>query len=820
MRRVTSLFFAVLGLVAGGSPVRAQQSAVPVPSTRAPTPTTPVFKVGTITIKFVGTANVNEQVVRANIQVREGGEFDDTMIDRDYRALYRTGLFEYIQIKQEPVDDKTFNFIIEVTPKYRVRDVKFEGNVKEKTTRLEKEVKTRPNLSLDERQAKDDVEKLREYYQKSGYNQVQITHTIDLDRVGGFGTVTFKIREGAKVKIGDIKFVGNAHIKAARLKGEMETKKWWMFSWLTGSGRFKDDQFEDDLDKLRDFYREQGYLDVEIGADKVHFDYPKPDRLVLTVEVTEGRQYHVGEVTFSGNKLYASTLLRRVARQKTGFVFTPSKLDKDEERIRDFYGKDGYIETRVHLTKKANTSTGNIDVEFVITENEKFNVESIVIEGNTKTKSTVILRELVLGPGDVFSTVLEKISKLRLENTRFFDSVDVTEQETAGNIPGRRNLRVAVREGRTGNLTFGAGFSSLERATLFTEVSQSNFDMFNRRSFFQGDGQKFRLRLQLGSRSSEAVLSFEEPYLFQKQLRLGFSIFRTSSDYNSSFYTEIDTGAEVYLSKRLFELVEGRVTYTYQIVDIKDVSSTASSVIQDLSGNNALSKVGFQLLRDTRDKIINTTSGNYMQFDTALAGGPFGGSRINNFYSFEFRGSQFFPVFETQAQVLSLRLQFGVIDSFGKSNKLYQQKNPDGSLATDANGNPTFFKPGVAYYNKYYLGGPTTLRGFEFRDVSPRDPAGEPIGGKTKGFFSAEYSMDIVSPIRWALFYDAGFVNKGAYDFSPVNYNDNFGIGLRLQVAGSPLSLDFGIPLTASKDRNGTTNKKGNQFNFSFGTQY
>jgi outer membrane protein insertion porin family len=803
-------------LVAGGSPVWAQSPAAAQPQQ----PVAPVFKVGTITIKFVGTANVNEQVVRANMQVREGGSFDDAMIDRDYRALYRTGLFEYIQIKQEQVDASTYNFIVEVTPKYRVRAVRFEGNVKEKTSRLEKEIKTRANLALDERQAKEDAEKLREYYQKSGYNQVQVTQSIELDRAGGFGTVVFKIREGAKVKIADIKFIGNAHVKTAKLKGEMDTKKWWMFSWLTGSGRFKDDQFDDDLDKLRDYFREQGFLDVEIGADKVRFEYPKPDRLLLTIEITEGRQYHVGEVTFSGNKLYSATLLRRVARQKTGFVFTPSKLDKDEERLRDFYGKDGYIETRVRLVRKPNIDTGNIDVEFQIEENERYNVESIVIEGNTKTKSTVILRELVLGPGDVFSTVLEKISKLRLENTRFFDSVDVTEQDTAGNIPGRRNLRVAVREGRTGNLTFGAGFSSLERATLFVEVSQANFDLFNRRSFFQGDGQKFRLRLQLGSLSSEAVMSFEEPYFLEKQLRLGFSIFRTSSAYNSTFYTEIDTGAEVYLSKRLFELIEGRVSYTYQIVDIKDITSTASSVIQELAGSNAVSKVSFQLLRDTRDKIINTTAGNYMQFDTALAGGPLGGSRTNNFYSFEFRGSQFFPVFETQNQVLSLRLRGGVIDSYGKSNQSYPQKNLDGSLAFDANGNQIFFKPGVAYYNKFYLGGPTTLRGYEFRDVSPRDAAGEPIGGKTYGFFSAEYSMDIVSPIRWALFYDAGFVNKGAYDFNPVNYNDNFGIGLRLQVAGSPLSLDFGIPLTGSKDSNGTTNKKGNQFNFSFGTQY
>ena len=813
MRRVTYSFIALFWLVtAGVAPSRAQGLA-PADAAQQQAQPAPIFKVGTVTVKFVGTANVNEQIVRANMQVREGGDFDDAMLDRDYRALYRTGLFEYVQIKPEAVNDRTFNFVVEVTPKYRVRAVRFEGNVKIKTPRLEKEAKTRPNLALDERQAKDDAEKLREFYQKAGYNQVSVTHTIELDRAGGFGTVVFKIKEGAKVKIADIRFTGNTHVKAAKLKGEMETKKWWMFSWLTGSGRFKDDQFEDDLDKVRDYYREQGFLDVEIASEKIVFAYPTPDKLVLTIDVSEGRQYHIGTVSFSGNKLFSGDLLRRVARQRTGYVFVPSKLDKDEERLRDFYGKDGFLETRVHLVRKPNIATGNIDIEYQVKESEKFNVESIVIEGNTKTKSTVILRELVLGPGDVFSTVLMKISKLRLENTRFFDSADVTDQET--NIPGRRNMRIAIREGRTGNLTFGAGFSSLERATIFAEVSQANFDLFNRRSLFQGDGQKFRLRLQLGSLSSEAVLSFEEPWLFQRQLGFGFSIFRRSSDYNSSFYNQVETGLEVSLRKHLFELVSGTLSYTYQIVDIQNISASASSVIQDLAGSNALSKVGFELLRDTRDKIINTTSGNYVQIDTAVAGGPFGGSKINNFYSFEFRGSQFFPVFETQTQVLSLRFRGGVINSFGKSNQLYPQKTVSGAPALDADGKQLFFKPGVAYYNKFYLGGPTTLRGYEFRDVSPRDAAGEPIGGKTYGFFSAEYSMDIVSPIRWAVFYDAGFVNRGAYDFNPINYHDNFGVGLRLQVAGSPLSLDFGIPLTGDKG-----NKKGNQFNFSFGTQY
>jgi len=746
----------------------------------------PQYKVGTITVKFVGTAIVNEQVVRANMQVREGGDLDDAMLDRDIRSLYRTGLFEFIEIKREAVNDHVFNLVVEVTPKFRVLAIRYEGNKKVKSRRLEKEIKTRPNTSLDERQVKEDAEKIREYYQKAGYNQVSVNYTIERDRATSFGTVIFKIKEGEKVKIADIRFTGNLHIKAKRLKKEMETKKWWMFSWLMGTGRLKDDEFEDDLDKLRDYYREQGYLDVEIAPEKIIFDYPKPDRLVITIGVDEGRRYKIGDITFSGNKLHPTAILRRVIRQRSGAVFTPSKLDKDIERLEDFYGHDGYLDTRVRLVRKPNVATGNIDIQYEITESEKFNVESLVIEGNTKTKSTVIIRELALGPGDVFDTVRMKISKLTLENTRFFEDVSVTPQET--NIPGRRNLRIAVKEGRTGNLSFGAGFSSLERATVFAEISQGNFDLFNRHSLFQGDGQKFRLKLSIGSLSSEATLSFEEPWLFQQRLALGFNLFRTSSDYNSTFYTEIDSGGEVYLRKRLFGALEGRLSYSYRVISIQDVSPSASPILQAIAGDNPESKVGFQLLLDSRDKIINTTTGNRVEFDTAVAGGPLGGEQ--NYYSLELRGAQYFPVFETQTQVLALRGRAGVINNFGDSKT-------------------------VAPYNAFYLGGPTDLRGYEFRDVSPRDIAGEVIGGKSYAFFSAEYSLDIVSPVRFAVFYDAGFVNAGAYDFSPASFTDDFGVGLRLFVAGSPLSLDFGIPLTSDKAA-----RKGNQFNFSFGTQY
>ena len=774
-------FAFALALFMGASLARAQTE---MPAAEASLPK----KIAAVAIKFIGIANVSEQIVRANVQVRAGADYDSAAIDRDIRSLYRTGLFEFIEVKREELPDKSVNLVFEITPKFRVQAVRFDGNKAEKTPRLQKEVSTKANSTLDEHTVKADVQKLHEFYQKHGYNQVQVSYDIERDRSSGYGTVIFKIREGESVRVADIRFTGNNHVKAKQLRKQMDTKRWWMFSWLTDSGRFKDDAFEDDVSKLADYYRDHGYLDVDVAQDRIIYQYPKTGRLVITIHVDEGRQYRIGDITVTGCKLYAEDLLKLVLRQKSGMIFRPSKLDKDVETLEDFYGRSGYLDTRVRLVRKANMTTGNIDIDYEIEESEKYYVESVKIEGNTKTKSSVVIRELILGPGDVFDTVRMKASKMRLENTRFFEDVNITPEST--NIPGRRNLKISFKEARTGNFSFGAGYSSLERATFFTELSQSNFDLFNSdpQSYFQGAGEKFRLRLQVGQLSNEVMLSFEEPWLFQKELALGFQVYRQSSSYLSSYYQEVRTGGQIYLRKHLFEYFEGKLSLTDEEINIDNVAPGVSQEIQSLAGESRTVKVGFELLRDVRDKMINTTRGSRIQIDASVAGGVLGGS--NDYYSFEARGSEFIPVFRAQTQVLSLIARAGVIEHYGRSSD-------------------------VAWYDKYFLGGPDDLRGFEFRDVGPKDVNDVPVGGKTYGMFTAEYTMDVVKPVRFAFFYDAGFLNSGAYDFNPSHYNDDFGIGLRMYVMGAPLALDYGIPLTTDHQ-----NKKGNQFNFSFGTRF
>lgn len=760
---------------------------VGIPTARAQMADEPEMKVGKVDVRFLGVRNVSEQVVRANIQIRGGAMYDETVVDRDVRNLYRTGLFELIEVKKNEPSFDTIDLVFELTPKFRVLSVEIDGNRGMSRNRLLKQVDTKPNATLDERLIKADTEKLFELYQKKGYAQAEVNYSIERDRTTGFGRVIFRIREGVKAKIRDIRFEGNTSVSSRKLRGVMEeTRRHWFFSWLTGKGRLQDDKFEEDLDKLRDYYRDRGYLDVEIARSRVRFEYPKAGSLIISIPVEEGRRYKLGRMGFTGNKVFPARFLSLALNERPGNWFTPSKLDEDVTAVEEFYGKGGYLDTRVRLVRKPNLETGDIDVDFDIDEGEKITLESIKIEGNDKTKSIVIIRELVLTPGQTFDSVRMNVSKLRLENTRFFDDVNLTPEET--NVPGRRNLKVKVTEARTGNLTFGAGYSSLEKAVFYAEVSQGNFDLFNRRSFFQGDGQKFRLRFQIGSQSNEISLNFEEPWLFEKQIGVGFELHRIASDYTSSYYEVINTGGSIYARKHLFERWEGQLGYGYDKITYKDVSSSDSDLLSRIASHD-VSKVTFTLLRDTRDKMINTTRGNRIELTTTLAGGVLGGSR--DFYKVEARGSQFVPLFKAQEQVLAILLRAGVLEKYGDTR--------DSQLFN---------------YN-FNLGGPTDLRGFEYREVGPKTTYGEPIGGKTYGFLSFEYSLDIVSPVRFAMFYDAGFVNRGAYDFNPSSYNDNFGFGIRMMVMGSPMSLDYGIPITGD-----ALNKKGGQFNFSFGTRF
>lgn len=790
IRNKFALYFLLLGIAVLGieSNLLAQEESAQQAQPEMPT-------IDNIVVNFTGLSNVNEEVVRANMSIREGEKFDQIAIDRDIRNLYKTRLFEFIEVRLRETSSEKVDVIFDVRPKFRIASVSFEGNEAVRDAVLENKIEIEVNQVLNERKVKADAATLKELYLKKGFFKARVDYNIDRNPGTGYGNVTFKITEGGKFKIKAIVFEGNENLPKKKLTSKMKTKKWGFFSFLTGSGKFDSDQFEDDLENVRDTYRKEGYLDVEVDQSKVQFSYPSKKRMRIDINLTEGKQYRVGKVNFEGNEIYSDEILSMLLRVRPGEVYQPEKLDEDVNYLEDFYGQFGYMETRVRMNRIPNVKTGDIDITYQFYESDKFEVESIDIEGNTKTKSTVIIRELSLGPGSSFDSVRMDASRMKLENTRFFENVNVSPQST--NIPGRKDLKVSFQEGRTGNFSFGAGFSSLEQGTFFVELTQSNFDIFNWRGAFQGDGQKFRLKATLGTYTNNLVLAFEEPWLFERRLALGFQIFNTTTDYEDGINGSTVEGFEVYLRKRLLGLVEGRLTYGYSNQSYEgyaEIDAVDGDYREFLLENSigVTSRVNLLLLRDTRDRIINTFRGNRITLDLTTAGGMLGGDF--DFVKAELQNAFYLPISRAHTQTVEVLLRAGVADSYEGGNQSF-----------------------VPREQRFFLGGPNTLRGFEYRDVGPQEN-GYASGGKTYGMVGVEYSIGFSEGFRGALFYDGGFVNKDAADFSFDQYwNDNYGFGIRINVMGTPLRLDYAIPMTKDDNNQNTANS---QFNFSFGGRF
>src|SRR5258707_909340 len=507
------------------------------------------IKIVRIEIKHIGPPAVSDDLIRSNIRVKPGDPFNSPLalqssIDDDVRNLYATGLFYNIRVAQEMTSDGVA-LIYAVQGNPRLVEIKFHGNTKFTDAKLRKKLSSKVAEPLNERKLFTDSQEIQKMYQKSGYPSTTVKALPSVVEESGRATATFEITETPKVKIVQVDFVGATAFKQKKLRKTIKTRKHWMFSWITASGYLKDEQFEEDRDKLVEFYRDHGYIDFEIKD--VQFVNPTPTTMVIKMIIYEGTQYKVGSIKFTGTNIFntrdLTNGLRYVQAVKggklkfgpnglsmdVGDTFTPKGLTKDIEAVEDLYGAKGYIDVttssrNLTVLRIPNTETGTMDLEFKIDEGQKSYVEKIEIRGNTKTKDKVIRRELAVSPGEVFDMVRVKVRKNRLERLQYFEKADARPDPTEPPITGRKNLIVGVDEKNTGNLTMGAGFSSVDSIVGFVEVSQGNFDLFHPPTF-TGGGQKFRLRVQIGTERQDYLLSFIVPWFLGRKLSLGVDLY-------------------------------------------------------------------------------------------------------------------------------------------------------------------------------------------------------------------------------------------------------------------------------------------------------
>ncbi len=793
----------LLGLSLALAPWGAAQSlpASPTPAPAAATTGEPIVE--DISIQVQGPQQISRDAIMAHVMQQEKAPYDQGLVDKSIQSLNDTGQFEYIRTDREALPDGGVRLVINLVPRPKIVAVVFKGNKEYASEKLAGEIKTLAGQFVQPDQLKHDVDALVTYYQKKGYPKVKVTDDVQTNDAVGTAVVTFDIDEGPEVVIRNINFVGNDQISRGTLLDQMDTSEYtWLISWITGSGRFQKDQFVDDLDKLRAYYKSKGYLDVDIPESQIAYDYPAPGSMNITIHIHEGRQYHVGKnITISGNTIFPTDVLKALLTIKPGDVFSPDVIDKNAKAITDYYGAAGYLDTFVRVDRKTD-ETNDIGLDFVIMhpagtgeeegESEKEFVEGIDIHGNTKTKSTVIVRELTLQPGDVFDTDRMKISEDRLRNTGYFDQVNLSPEET--NIPGKRNLRVTVNEAKTFSASLGFGFSGVEGAILSLDFQEINFDLFSPKTYFRGGGQKARVSLAIGNQLASATINYEYPWLFERRLDIGTTLYHTETSYDSTTYNEEDTGFTVYVRKPIIEYIDGTLGYTLQSTQIKDVDVSAAPPVQAQAGYTTLSKISLDLVRTYgMDSPISPTTGQREEIINDFAGGPVGGQ--TNIYRVEGHASFWFPTFGYRSQVLSFSGRAGSVMGYdGKS---------------------------VPYSERYFLGGQYNLRGYAYRWVGPTyeniaSPAnGQPLGGNTMAVLSTEYSLELFTKFRFAVFHDIGFVNANSWDFSPNQYRQDVGFGFRFFLLNAPIRLDLGYPLNPDSNQSHSF-----QFNFSFSAVY
>ena len=753
-------------LVQSQVPQQAPQAAPPRPIVRA------------IDVEYTGPATVSKERILAQMRTKVGQPFNDAILEQDVEALYKGGGVQNVHIFGEPQGDGV-KVIVQVQTRLIAREIVIEGSERIKAQKLRKEIKLKLNQPIREEDLEEAREKIIEVYQSHGFTDVSVQFRVDpIDPTHGTARVVYTVNEGAKGAVAQINFEGNAHVSTWRLRKEMKTKRQTIVAFLDKSGRLDEAQLQQDMDSLREWYQNHGFIDVEMKD--VRRERNAKGKLTITIVIAEGPQYHVRNLTISGEKVAKEEGLLVLLKMKAGSVYSPKQLHDDAKAVADAYGSGGYVDL-VITPESTPAGPGLVDVHYKIEEGERSYLNRVDIQGNTRTKDKVIRREVLVAPGDVFNTVRVDTTKKRLENLGYFSKVETYPEDTG--VPGRKDLTILVQEKRTGSLSLGGGFSTVEQIVGTAELTQGNFDLFNWPSF-TGGGQKFRLRLSYGSVSKNFLLNIVEPYFLDRRLSLSGSLFYSEADYLSVDYNQRNYGFSFEFRKPLTSFMYASLAYQLQNVDIYNVSSTAPPDIQLQQGTFTESKIYGSLVFDRRDNPLLTRAGQRITYSPYIAGGFLGGD--TQIYGWDVEGSQYFPLkWDT---ILLFNSEIATVDTWG---------------------NGAF----VPLFERLYLGGANNLRGFPFREVGPQQN-GEPIGGQSMARLTVEWTFPIIEKARGALFYDSGFVNADPWKFDFSHLASDIGAGIRINLPIGPMRLDYGYPI----ERAGYHG--GGHFNFSVGYQF
>jgi len=732
-------------------------------------------------IEVRGNKAISTNTIISKMKTRIGSPYQENVTSDDLKRLYLLGFFTDIKIDTESYKDGV-KIIVTVSERPIIEKITFSGttHITMKEEKLKEQLKSREGQYLDYPNLAEDVRILSKMYEKMGFSQAQIKYEVNVNEETNKAKVQFNVAESKRVKIQDIIVQGNKAFSKTRILRLIKTRKAWFFN----AGVLKEDVLKEDMERLKSFYRKEGFSDVAVGYE-VTSDPKKTYLLFVTIKIQEGKRYLVGNVTVHGNKeILEKDVLSRLKECIPGKVFSQEALKLDVANIQGLYFDRGYITAQVQEATSLNSSTGRVDIVYSITENEIAYVGKIKIRGNVKTRDVVIRRELRIHPGDKFDGEKLRRSKERLQNLGFFEEVSYDTEDTA--VSDKKDLIVEVKETKTGAFSFGGGYSTVDEFVGFVEIEQKNFDWKNF-PYFTGAGQNLKLRASFGSLTEEFDLSFTEPWLFDYPISFGFDAYQRSHKRDSDVgygYDEDVSGGDVRLGKEISEYARTDLMYRFERIKITNITENSTEDLKREEGSNLISSLTPSFTFDSRDNVFEPTKGNLLTGSLEWAGGPFGGDK--DFWKFYGRASHYIPLPKNSS--LEIRGRAGLAKPYSDSEL-------------------------VPIYKRFFAGGAYTIRGYEERSIGPIDTASkDPLGGESLLVGNLEYTYPVFNFIKVAAFYDIGNVWAKMGDFGSGNFKSAFGLGLRIKTPIGPIMLDYGIPLDKAP---GEDEKSSGRFHFS-----
>ncbi len=755
-------------------------------------------------IVIEGAKRADQNTIRFYIHSKTGEQYSQQTAQEDIRRIYELGFFDDIQLDaKETSTGIILKFVFKEKP--FVRDIIFAGVESINEDLIRAKVKTKKGTFFRQDFIPWDESRIQQTYRGKGYYFTGVK-TVVYELGNNQVDVEYNVTEGKKIVVGKVNFRGNDTFADHILTNKIETQS---AGWAVGlaSGSYKKDALKTDILRLESFYHDNGYIKVKIDDPEVEIDKEKL-RINVSFPLTEGERFYFGDMDIEGDEVFSTEELLEHVQLKKGDVFSRSVFREDIFRISDLYSQKGYafasVTPDIDIDEKSKIVNAKIDLQ----KGPKVYVGKITISGNDKTRDRVIRRQFMLQEGELFNSENLRKSRQRINNLGFFESVEFEQRSRRENDLVDIDVKVIERE--TGQFSLSAGYSSVENILFSGSVSWKNL---------MGRGQEFKASYEHSGRRDDFSLSFTEKALFDRQLSGGIDLYNKSFQFDD--YSSDKQGGSIRVGRAFGENSWGRIGYKYEVsnVDLEVKTETVKvvdengNVVKDADGNDkteekiiepniflksqegrrVIGSIFPSITYDTRNDPYSPSAGRKLVLSTELAG--VGGEE--NFYKIIGEYTEYHRIWEEFVGMFHAKI--------GRA---------DGYSGEDLHLNERFF-----------MGGPRSLRGFTFRDIGPQiinNNSKVAIGGEASLLFNVELQYRFTRYFRGFLFYDRGNVygkfdelnntTSKHYDLEDMRHSAGFGI--HFFSALGPLSVSYGFKLDKREA------ESASEFHFSIGTGF